>query len=106
MCNQCEALMINGVYCHEIGCPESWKDYKRECKWCGQDFKPKEKYQNCCSQDCSKSYHQQGGYDMKLAHNKPDIVTAWFDYLDFRIRFMLNDYPVVYIGGQDEVFYL
>jgi hypothetical protein len=20
-CTQCEALMVNGVYCHEIGCP-------------------------------------------------------------------------------------
>ena len=22
-CDQCEALMINGVFCHETGCPNS-----------------------------------------------------------------------------------
>ena len=25
MCKSCEALTINGVYCHEQGCPESNK---------------------------------------------------------------------------------
>ena len=24
-CNQCEACMINGVYCHETGCPNQDK---------------------------------------------------------------------------------
>lgn len=24
-CNQCEALMINGIYCHETGCPNANK---------------------------------------------------------------------------------
>jgi hypothetical protein len=26
-CDQCEALMINGVFCHETGCPNSGKIY-------------------------------------------------------------------------------
>lgn len=26
MCDSCEVLTINGVYCHELGCPEAWKD--------------------------------------------------------------------------------
>ena len=26
-CDQCEALMINGVFCHEIGCPNQHKKY-------------------------------------------------------------------------------
>ncbi|KKL55360.1 hypothetical protein LCGC14_2256210 [marine sediment metagenome] len=25
-CDQCEAMMINGVYCHEIGCPNIRKN--------------------------------------------------------------------------------
>lgn len=41
-CNQCEALMINGVYCHETGCPnagarfdgEDWIQ-QFECFECG-----------------------------------------------------------------------
>lgn len=27
-CNQCVALMINGVYYHEIGCPNRGKKYR------------------------------------------------------------------------------
>jgi hypothetical protein len=26
-CDQCEALMIQGVYCHETGCPNQHKRY-------------------------------------------------------------------------------
>lgn len=26
-CDQCEALMINGVFCHETGCPNSGKKW-------------------------------------------------------------------------------
>ena len=29
-CNQCEACMINGVFCHETGCPNSKKRYNQE----------------------------------------------------------------------------
>lgn len=24
-CNQCQALMVNGIYCHETGCPNAKK---------------------------------------------------------------------------------
>ncbi len=43
-CDQCEALMINGVFCHESGCPNSKKRYdigsdewiaQRKCFDCG-----------------------------------------------------------------------
>jgi hypothetical protein len=41
-CNQCEALMINGVFCHETGCPNSRKTFRYgtwirivECFECG-----------------------------------------------------------------------
>lgn len=35
---------------------------------------------------------------MLYARNKPDIVTMWFDYIDFKIMFMLNNYPIYYIN--------
>jgi hypothetical protein len=45
-CDQCQAAMINGVFCHEIGCPNSrktwvpargeWVRYV-ECHVCGYD---------------------------------------------------------------------
>ena len=56
-CPSCELLTINGVVCHETGCPEAWKDYSRECKWCGGDFIPEERLQDCCCDECSEAYH-------------------------------------------------
>lgn len=57
MCNSCEVLYINGVKCHEIGCPEAWKDYERECKWCGSNFKPENKDQEFCDESCAEAYY-------------------------------------------------
>lgn len=54
-CDSCEALMINGLYCHEHGCPEAWRT-TRECKWCGQAFEPESRWQVCCDDDCSEAY--------------------------------------------------
>ena len=55
MCEQCEALIINGILCHEHGCPDAWKDYKRECTWCGQEFMPEYKDQTHCSEQCTNT---------------------------------------------------
>jgi hypothetical protein len=57
MCKSCEAMMINGVLCHEEGCPEAYKDYKEECAWCGADFIPEYAGQNCCSDSCYCEYN-------------------------------------------------
>jgi (p)ppGpp synthase/HD superfamily hydrolase len=41
-CDQCVACMINGVYCHEIGCPNMNKTYsKREGRWVKKKGKSK-----------------------------------------------------------------
>lgn len=56
-CDQCELLRINGVVCHETGCPNAWRDEERECEWCGTKFKPEEKHQDCCSEECTEAYH-------------------------------------------------
>jgi hypothetical protein len=29
-CDQCQALYINGVFCHELGCPNSKKKKKKK----------------------------------------------------------------------------
>jgi len=57
MCDSCEAVMINGVHCHETGCPDAWQDYERECKWCGCGFMPEDRHQGFCSDDCAISYN-------------------------------------------------
>lgn len=57
MCSSCEVLNINGVNCHETGCPEAWKDSLIECKWCGTPFTPEEQHQVCCSHTCTTAYN-------------------------------------------------
>lgn len=52
MCNQCEVLYINGVKCHETGCPEAYKDTTKECFWCGAKFTPEHKHDRYCSVEC------------------------------------------------------
>ena len=56
-CDSCEVVMINGLRCHETGCPEAWRDYGRECKWCGSEFMPEDKHQAFCCEDCAETYH-------------------------------------------------
>ena len=51
MCDQCEILSINGVLCHEHGCPNAYRDEKRKCFDCGFDFSPEERFQRVCN-DC------------------------------------------------------
>ena len=57
MCSQCEALMINGVYCHETGCPMAHRHTVRECKWCGQNFCPEHQNDYHCSVSCYNAYY-------------------------------------------------
>jgi hypothetical protein len=55
-CDRCEAAMINGVFCHETGCPNSRKTWLPErgewvlfleCFYCGCDVE-KGEYCRCC----------------------------------------------------------
>jgi hypothetical protein len=57
MCKSCEALRINGVLCHETGCPDSWQGKTRECKWCGAKFQMEHSKQSFCSEECDLTYH-------------------------------------------------
>lgn len=50
-CDQCQVAYINGVRCHETGCPLAWRDEIRECSECGCDFEPEDRYQRVCA-DC------------------------------------------------------
>jgi len=56
-CYSCQLVRINGVVCHEIGCPDAWRDRLRECKWCGTDFVPTERSQAFCESSCAESYN-------------------------------------------------
>ena len=54
--NCCEKLTINGILTHEIGCEWKWRDDKLECRWCGQEFKPENRWQITCSHNCYVCY--------------------------------------------------
>jgi hypothetical protein len=56
-CNSCEVLVINNVICHELGCPDKWRDEVRHCKECGTKFKPDSIGQVCCSEECAGIYY-------------------------------------------------
>lgn len=56
MCQSCEAVTINGVHCHEHGCPDVWKDRIIKCKDCGQAFIPTYDGQLFCDESCAESY--------------------------------------------------
>jgi hypothetical protein len=60
-CDQCEALRINGVYCHETGCPNAWKQAKGYCDNCGELLPPltedtSPSMYNFCSEGCYDEY--------------------------------------------------
>lgn len=56
-CDRCQIAYINGVRCHETGCPDAWKDEVRECRECGTGFAPKYREQTCCSPECRRAFY-------------------------------------------------
>ena len=52
MCDACEIVVINGVLCHESGCPDSWRDETRECRECGREFSPADRRAEHCDEQC------------------------------------------------------
>jgi len=56
-CDGCSPSMVNGVLCHEHGCPEAWQDMRRECPWCGARFLPEHKDAAFCNGDCEAAYY-------------------------------------------------
>jgi len=51
-CESCEIAYINGMRCHETGCPESWRGLHKKCFECGCDFVPENsRFESVCL-DC------------------------------------------------------
>lgn len=50
-CHSCQAAAINGIPCHETGCPDAWRDYDRDCRECGCPFRPETSDRAVCD-DC------------------------------------------------------
>ncbi len=56
-CNQCNPVMINGVFCHESGCPNQGKKWNNDtqefmtvyaCQECGSEYFYPESIESCC----------------------------------------------------------
>lgn len=56
-CDSCEMVSINGMACHETGCPDAWRDKVVECRWCGTMFVPEYRHQTTCSRDCFEAWN-------------------------------------------------
>ena len=57
-CDQCEAMMINGIYCHETGCPRATQT--AECFECGINVTVPVGYPRTltyCSEECYRIAH-------------------------------------------------
>lgn len=58
MCSSCEAVVINGLLCHEHGCPDTpprW-EVESSCGYCGDNFKPEYKGQKYCCSWCEENH--------------------------------------------------
>ena len=58
-CGSCDSATINGVYCHETGCPDAYKTEIRSCKWCGSEPEPEHPRQQFCENLCYAYYYGQ-----------------------------------------------
>ncbi len=56
-CNQCDSFSVNGIYCHESGCPNEDKKYNHDteswesvytCFECGCEYDNPESAGECC----------------------------------------------------------
>lgn len=56
-CPSCQLMRIQGVICHETGCPDSYLYITRECKWCGTNFSPEHRKHFYCDDDCERAYN-------------------------------------------------
>jgi hypothetical protein len=72
-CSACAIAVINGHVCHELGCPEAWKDETRQCRWCGSEFSPRSKGQGFCENSCWAAYN---GYETDEDRQTADDDTA------------------------------
>jgi len=56
-CDQCQIVRINGIPCHETGCPDSWDGATGECENCGCEFELTHRGHSFCDDSCAASYH-------------------------------------------------
>ncbi len=71
-CKQCQMVAINGVPCHETGCPLAYRDDVRECLECGMEFIPQDRHQRCCDEACDMAYRGMDCEVIELDNLRPE----------------------------------
>ncbi len=56
-CPSCDSATVNGIFVHELGCPDSYKEILTKCSWCGQSFEADRLHREFCSEDCAEAYY-------------------------------------------------
>lgn len=57
-CNQCEALVINGLFCHEHGCPNERKEFV-DGEWVEPEPEEEEYFDDEPDYDAPSNYERQ-----------------------------------------------
>jgi hypothetical protein len=55
-CPSCQLARIQGIVCHETGCPDRHLFTFTSCLWCGQRCKARRDGRRFCSGSCYRSY--------------------------------------------------
>lgn len=70
-CNGCQMISINGIACHETGCPDAWRDQPKECFECGCEFLRETRHQRTC-EDCQNIEPMDEEWDGDTIYLEPD----------------------------------
>ena len=68
-CSQCDLVCINGVPCHEQGCPDAWQGVPIPCWHCGFDFIPDNKDNTGKYARCPDCLDRDNAVDWAIEHN-------------------------------------
>lgn len=82
-CDSCNMVSIQGVPCHETGCPDAWKTTEIECEDCGCAFIPEDRGMTRCD-GCECEYQDSGWYyeGNDSYEYEDDPVSMQYDHFD------------------------
>lgn len=80
-CDQCNVAHINGVRCHETGCPIAWRDHTVECGDCGCEFQPEHRHQSICDGCNRAAINDREWDDLEANGDLDDDLKAASDFM-------------------------
>lgn len=97
MCESCNVLNIQGVNCHETGCPDAWIGHLRECKNCDNRFIPEERDEIYCCIECCREYHGFSNEtdDNEIVTDNTDFSYTAFDDIEIDCEYVPPMYELI-----------